>query len=246
MFVATRWEFNAVRKAVAIDAQERTRTFRGFVGRRGRVRVRLIQTGVGIEKASAVSREALATYSFELVVSTGFACALSTARVGDLLIGTDVILYGEALALSASFPSFACSVDHVEAAVRAAQKAVPAIRRGRFVTVPRVLWRAEQKQEVAVATGGIAADMESAAIARSAHEHRVPFIIVRAASDLADEDLPLDFNLFLQPADWLCGLARIVTHPSSLAGCHRLRLQSRKAATRLTAFYGMFFDALQE
>ncbi len=246
VFVATRWEFNAVREVIAVDKQERTGTFRGIVGRQGHVQVRLIQTGMGIERAGAVSREALAAYSFELVVSTGFACALSSAGVGDLLIGTDVILYGETPASSLSSLSLACSIDYTEAAVRAAQKAVPAPRCGRFVTVPGVLWRAEQKREVAVATGGIAADMESAAIARSAHERRVPFIIVRAASDLAEEDLSLDFNLFLQPAGWLRGLARIVTHPSTLVGCHRLRMQSREAAARLTAFYGTFFDALQE
>lgn len=246
VFVATQWEFNAVREAVAVDKEERTGAFRGVVGRRGGVLVRLIQTGVGIDQAGAASREALAAYPFELVISAGFACALSSARVGDLLIGTDVILHGGARSSPLSSSSLVCSSDYRETALQAARNVSPTSRSGRFVTVSHVLWRAEHKREIAAATGGVAADMESAAIAESAHVRRVPFMIARAASDLVDEDLPLDFNLFLRPGGWLRGFAMVMAHPSRLAGLHRLRTQSVEAMARLTVFYSRFFDALRE
>ena len=43
-------------------------------------------------------------------------------------------------------------------------------------------------------------------IGAEAAERRIPFAVIRAVSDLLDEDLPLDFNLFLTPSDWSKGI----------------------------------------
>jgi adenosylhomocysteine nucleosidase len=79
--------------------------------------------------------------------------------------------------------------------------------------------------------------MESAALAAEARRAQVPFVIVRTASDLLDEDLPLDFNLFLRPTGWLKGVAALVGNPSIVAGLCRLRRQSQTAAKNLTMFF---------
>ena len=70
--------------------------------------------------------------------------------------------------------------------------------------------------------------------------------IVRAVSDLADEDLPLDFNLFLRPTDWMKGMQAIILRPSSLAGLNRLRRQSRVAADRLTEWFRRYAETGSE
>jgi adenosylhomocysteine nucleosidase len=74
-------------------------------------------------------------------------------------------------------------------------------------------------------------------LASEARHAHVPFVIVRAASDLLDEDLPLDFNLFLRPTGWVKGIALVLTSPTSLRGLSRLRRQSLVAAESLTAFF---------
>ena len=79
--------------------------------------------------------------------------------------------------------------------------------------------------------------MESAALGLVASEHRIPFAIVRTVSDLVDESLPLDFNLFLRPSGWVKGVAACLAHPTSLIGLNRLRMQSRVAGTQLTAVF---------
>jgi len=68
----------------------------------------------------------------------------------------------------------------------------------------------------------------------------VPFAIARTISDLVDEDLPLDFNLFLTPTGWLSGVRSLVAHPSGFAGLNRLRKQSREAAERLTELFASY------
>ncbi|MGB4996205.1 MAG: hypothetical protein WBO50_13660, partial [Nitrospira sp.] len=121
------------------------------------------------------------------------------------------------------------------------------VQAGQFVSVPRVLCRAEDKQEIATRAGGVGLDMESAALGFVASERKIPFVIVRTASDLVDESLPLDFNLFLRPSGWVKGVAACLAHPTSLIGLNRLRVQSRIAGTQLTAVFRACADkALRE
>jgi adenosylhomocysteine nucleosidase len=115
-------------------------------------------------------------------------------------------------------------------------------RIGPVVSVPAVVCRAEDKGLLGRATGASAVDMESAALARSAQERAVPFMVLRTVSDLAGEDLPLDFNAFLRPSGWLKGMLDLIRHPSSLLGLNRLRRQSNLAADRLTSVCSAFVE----
>ena len=67
--------------------------------------------------------------------------------------------------------------------------------------------------------------------------------IVRTVSDLVDEDLPLDFNLFLRPTGWVQGVQMLICRPSSFAGLNRLRKQSRVAAGRLTEWFRHYAES---
>jgi adenosylhomocysteine nucleosidase len=104
-----------------------------------------------------------------------------------------------------------------------------------MLSVSTVVCRAVDKQDLGRVTGAVALDMESAAIGKVAQSHGIPFAVVRTVSDVADEDLPLDFNTFLKPLGWVRGIGAIIMNPSSLRGLNRLRHQSRLAAERLTA-----------
>jgi adenosylhomocysteine nucleosidase len=88
--------------------------------------------------------------------------------------------------------------------------------------------------------------MESAAVAAMAQERGLPMAIVRTVSDLVDEDLPLDFNLFLRPTGWIKGMQAVISSPSSLMGLNRLRKQSRVAADRLTEWFQRYAEAGRE
>jgi adenosylhomocysteine nucleosidase len=100
-----------------------------------------------------------------------------------------------------------------------------------------VVWQAEEKRRLQRLTDATGLDMESAALAGVAQERGLPMAIVRTVSDLADEDLPLDFNLFLRPTGWAKGMQALIRSPSSVEGLNRLRKQSRVAADRLTEWF---------
>lgn len=245
IFTATRWELDAVRRAIQVEGKRRIAGFRCVIGRRGNSRLWLYQMGVGLERARAVCREALVSQPLDLAVSSGFACALTPCRIGELLIGTDVITHRGTASSPDLHEAVLCSPEFTAAAIKAACGMNVTARAGRFVTVPRVLWRAHEKREIAAATGAIGLDMESAAIGAAACERQVPFVVIRAVSDLLEEDLPLDFNLFFNPAGWARGSLTCLVRPSCIIGLLRLRAQSRKASDRITTLLGRFLDELQ-
>ncbi|TLY13224.1 MAG: hypothetical protein E6K69_09360, partial [Nitrospirae bacterium] len=93
IFTATRWELNAIRGAIQVDEERRLAGSRCVIGRRGNCRLWLYQTGVGLERARAVCRVAMVSQPLDLAVSSGFAGALASCRIGELLIGADVMMY---------------------------------------------------------------------------------------------------------------------------------------------------------
>ena len=242
IFAATRWELNAVLQAITPYTQQSVNGVRCWAGNRGPVSCRVIQSGIGPRNAEAAGRAIMAAVPLSAVISTGFVCALNDAQVGDLLLATEVV--GDPL--PAGHAPLAGAAQWMTRAVDASHETGIPTMAGRFVCRSRVLFRAEEKRALAVASGAIGVDMESAALAMVARDAAVPFVGVRAVSDRRDEDLPLDFNLFLRPTGWIAGTIACLSHPSSLAGLSRLWMQSRIAAAHLTRFHERYLDALRD
>ena len=117
---------------------------------------------------------------------------------------------------------------------------------GRVVTVGKMVWLAEEKQVIGCACDASSLDMESAVIGAAAMHDRVPFVVVRAISDLVDETLPLDLNLFCRPTMFLRGAWTVLTTPRTWPALYRLHRQQTVASWRLTRFFTMFFQSVSE
>jgi adenosylhomocysteine nucleosidase len=66
-----------------------------------------------------------------------------------------------------------------------------------LVCADRVAVTAAEKAALRAKTGASAVDMESAAVAEHARDAGLPFRSIRAVSDTANENLPLDFNVYI-------------------------------------------------
>lgn len=156
------------------------------------------------------------------LISAGFAGALSPSlRVGDLVVNTDVPEW-QALARSRS------------------------VAVGRIVTVDRVIRTAAGRAQLAERTGGLAADMESAAVAEVAARHGLPFAAVRAITDTAARDLLLDWDRCRRPDGrfhLLTLLYRALRTPQGLAEIRQLWYASRLASQNLGYFLREFLAA---
>ncbi|HEY2842715.1 MAG TPA: hypothetical protein VGJ09_03660 [Bryobacteraceae bacterium] len=111
---------------------------------------------------------------------------------------------------------------------------------GDVASLDRVAVTAKEKRDLRASTRAAVVEMESAAVARKAREWNVPFGCVRVVSDVAGEDLPLDFNRY-RDADGRFNRARIALAAmgrpfSVLPGLLRLDRNCRRAAERLGEF----------
>ncbi|HOX01882.1 MAG TPA: hypothetical protein P5555_06285 [Candidatus Paceibacterota bacterium] len=114
---------------------------------------------------------------------------------------------------------------------------------GRFTTQSRIASTAAAKAQLRAETGADAVDMESEALRDLCRRHQVPSATVRVISDLASEDIPLDFNRFLDPDGrwrWARLLASLARSPRCIAPLVRFqhcnRLAARHLASALVAF----------
>ena len=189
----------------------------------------LVANGVGRGAAAAGTRKMIAGARIDAVVSTGFAGALDP----ELGIG-EVVVAEKTLDGSRVYPAcrpLRCPAD---------------VHRGSIVTVNEVVQFAESKLALGQ-DGARAVDMESAAIAEIAKEHRLPFYCVRAISDTAEQDLPVDLNRALRAdgtvSPWSV-LGQAGLSPVSWIGLARLRRNARIAADSLARCLPQFeFDA---
>jgi adenosylhomocysteine nucleosidase len=112
-----------------------------------------------------------------------------------------------------------------------AAAAMPALQPGSGTAVP--------DSEAVPAATAVAADLESAAYARVAAAWPLPYLVVRAVLDPADEELPLDFEA-CRDASGRVRNARVVlralARPRRLADLWRLRSRLAGGAARLGAF----------
>jgi adenosylhomocysteine nucleosidase len=207
--------------------------------------VLLIQTGIGPAKARAITHQILEGESWDVVISTGFAGALNSSPIGSLVIGNEVLFGQPADALTDSEPQrIVCHPDWVHTLLNINLMSTYPLQVGRFVTIDRVLTHASQKHILGKRTGAVAVDMESGAIGQVAHKHGFPFLIVRAISDGVNEDLPVDFNVFLRPFGWVGGVRNVLLSPRCWRGFFRLYRNSKQAGLQLSRFFEKFFTTV--
>ncbi len=178
----------------------------------------LVANGAGRPAAAAGARTALAKNRFRAVISTGFAGALDPSlAVGNILVA-HTVLCGDR--------EYCGSVPLV---------CPPDVRWGSLLTVDEVVQSSPAKRELAK-RGAQAVDMEAASVAAVAAEHELPFYCVRAISDLAEQDLPVDFSRALRPdgtfSHWSV-LGQAAGRAGGWLGLFRLWRDSRLAARSL-------------
>lgn len=198
--------------------------------------VEVLLTGIG----NVTCGETLAKDSFlrdgkpDLVISSGLAGALKEGlKPGDLIVP----IKARTLRNDANADSDSVLRE------RAIQRGALPIET--LITVDRIVPTAEEKARLAFF--GEAVDMESAIIMSHFAAATVPVLTIRAISDAANEDLPIDFDRCLTPQGAIKPMSlvnAIVRRPSKLPNIVRFGRQSNQAAQRLATFLDEFIAAL--
>jgi nucleoside phosphorylase len=177
-----------------------------------RTDIRVLVTGMGTRHAQQAIARALASERPALVLTCGFAGALAPAlQVGDVVF------------------------DVADAALAIRLHAAGA-RSAKFHCSPAVLTTSAGKRAARERTGCDAVDMESVVIRAACEQAGIPSATIRAISDAANEDMPLDFNALLTPDMRMSGqklALALLKSPQKIPALIRLGRHSAMAAREL-------------
>ena len=191
-------------------------------GRIGGTEAVVVQCGIGKVSAGICVQVLCDLFGITHVINTGIAGSLDDQiNIGDVVVSTDAIYhdmdvtplgyeYGQVPQIDTlSFPA-----DNMlrKAAVKACREAAPEIGvfEGRIVSGDQFICDRSIKNRIAERFGGLCTEMEGAAIAQAAYLNGIPFVIVRAISDKADESVHVSYEVFEAKAAEHC--AGIVEH----------------------------------
>ncbi|MEF1171949.1 5'-methylthioadenosine/S-adenosylhomocysteine nucleosidase [Vibrio sinaloensis] len=179
-----------------------------FSGQINGVDVVLLQSGIGKVAAAVGTTILLDEYQPDVVINTGSAGGFdSSLNLGDVVISTevrhhdaDVTAFGYEIGQMAGQPA-AFIAD--EKLMDVAEKALSQMEdkhavRGLICTGDAFVCTAERQAFIRQNFPSvIAVEMEASAIAQTCHQFKVPFVVVRAISDVADKEASMSFDEFL-------------------------------------------------
>lgn len=191
-----------------------THNFGGFQIDEGELhgkRVVLSLSGIGKVNAAAATALLVSRFSPDCVINTGSAGGLGEGlKVGDIVIGVqtahhdvDLTAFGYEIGQVPQLPRFFVSDESLVQAARNAAAAFEgaAVKQGLIVSGDQFVHSSERTAEIRAAFPEVqAVEMEAAAIAQTCARFGVPFVVVRAISDAADEKADISFDEFLQIA----------------------------------------------
>ena len=182
----------------------------------------VVQCGVGKVNAAMCAQVLCDCFGVTHLVNTGIAGSLcADLDIGDLLISSDAMYHdfdaqkfgyemGEVPGMGVL--TFAADEEMIALACTAAEAVNPGHSRvGRVASGDLFVAEKHVKEAIIAKTNALCTEMEGAAIAHVAFRNKLPFVILRAISDKADDSAEMDYPTFEAIAAHRCAqVARIM------------------------------------
>ena len=182
----------------------------------------VVQCGVGKVNAAMCAQVLCDCFQVTHLVNTGIAGSLcADLDIGDLLISNDAMYHdfdvqhfgyemGEVPGMGVL--TFAADEEMISYAVAAAEAVNPGHSRiGRVASGDMFVAEKAVKENIIAKTQALCTEMEGTAIAHVAFRNQLPFVILRAISDKADDSAEMDYPTFEAIAAHRCAqVARIM------------------------------------
>ena len=175
----------------------------------------VVQCGVGKVNAAICAQILCSCFGVTHLVNTGIAGSLcADLDIGDLVVSTDAMYhdfdcvhfgypYGKVPGMDVvSFPADETLMGYAFAAAEAVNPGHT--KQGRIASGDQFVAVKELKETIIANTRGLCTEMEGAAIAQTAYRNGVPFVILRAISDKADDSAEMDYPTFERIAAHRC------------------------------------------
>lgn len=177
--------------------------------------VTVVQCGVGKVNAAMCTQILCDCFGVTCLVNTGIAGSLcADLDIGDLVVSQDA-MYHDVDAVAFGYPmgkvpgmdvtAFPADDTLIGYAFAAAEAVNPGHTKiGRVASGDQFVASKGVKDRIVDLTRGLCTEMEGAAIAQTAYRNNIPFVILRAISDKADDSAEMDYPTFERIAAHRC------------------------------------------
>ena len=168
----------------------------------------IVRSGIGKVNAAVCTQILVDKFNVDYVINTGIAGSLrAEINIADVVLSDDV-LHHDMDAAGFGYPlgqiprmdvlSFQADKRLIELGKAACKKAAPkvGVHVGRVVSGDQFISDKAVKDRLIQNFDGFCTEMEGAAIAQTAYLNKVPFLILRAISDKADDSATMDYPTF--------------------------------------------------
>lgn len=183
----------------------------GMVFNKGKLNgkdVVVVRSGIGKVNAAICTQILAVIFHVDAVINTGIAGSLrNEINIGDVVLSTDTLQHDmDATGFGYKpgvIPRMKTSVFEADEGLRrlaheACRRAVPdiGVHDGRVVSGDQFISDKAVKARLIELFDGYCTEMEGAAIAQTAYLNGIPFLIIRAISDKADNSATMDYSEF--------------------------------------------------
>ena len=165
----------------------------------------VVKCGIGKVNAAIGTQILCDCFGVTHIVNTGIAGSLCAEQnIGDMVVSSDVwhhdfdcVAFGYPMCRIPGMPqSFAADENMIALAQQAAEQTGSTVRIGRIASGDQFVADPQLKTQIIERTQALCTEMEGAAIAQTAYRNQVPFVILRAISDKADDSAEMDYPTF--------------------------------------------------
>lgn len=183
-----------------------------YSGTLGGKEVVIVRSGIGKVNAGICTQILSDLYQVDAVINTGIAGSLrAEINIGDIVISTDALQhdmdatgfgYEPGVIPRMETSCFPADPELLKQAEAACREAVPEIGvfTGRVVSGDQFISDQSVKERIIRQFSGMCTEMEGAAIAQAAYLNQIPFVVIRAISDKADNSATVDYPTFERQA----------------------------------------------
>lgn len=205
-------EVAALKEKMQISGVLRKASMEFFKGTLQGKPVVVVRSGIGKVNAGLCAQILIDQFDVKRIINTGIAGSLDARiDIGDIVVSTEAVQH-DVDATQFGYPvgqiprletfSFLADYDMGMIAKKACEKVNPDIHvfTGRVLTGDQFIASRAVKDYLKSNFDGLCAEMEGGAIAQAAWLNHVPFVIIRAISDKADDSAQMDYPEFEQQA----------------------------------------------
>lgn len=171
--------------------------------------VAVVQSGIGKVNASIASSLLIEHFKVETIINTGSAGAIQTGlSIGDLVISTELAyhdvdnrIFNYQYGQIPQMPEFYQADAELIHKINDSSGEEIKVHQGLIVSGDSfVSSKAEIKRIKKYFPNALVTEMEGAAVAQTCYQFQIPFVVIRAVSDTADDTADIDFDEFVQLA----------------------------------------------